>query len=120
MDLEFEKYFQQKLKEEQEVLKNLPYTKQQLQEIYRQTYEYEKTVPHLELKMESQLLDYEIVKYYVPQKWEMPREEGKLLYSDKELQRVLKLLVFNLGIKKSLDVIPRGMIEQYLKKNHER
>jgi hypothetical protein len=44
----------------------------------------------------------------------MPRP-GKLLYSDKEIQRVLKLLIYNLGVRASLDVIPRELIEKYLK-----
>ncbi|HWO76940.1 MAG TPA: hypothetical protein VNM69_13775 [Bacillus sp. (in: firmicutes)] len=67
----------------------------------------------LELKMESQLLDYNTVQEYLPEKWEMLRT-GKLLADDVELQRVLKLIVFNLGVLKSLDVIPKELIINYL------
>ncbi len=119
MDLDFETYFRQKLVEDHEILKNLPYTNEQLQEIYRKSYEYEKSDPVLELKLESQPLDYDTVQYYLPEKWEMPRK-GKLLYSDQELQRVLKLLIFNLGIEKTLNIIPREMIKQFLKNNTKR
>lgn len=119
MDPEFRKYFQQKLKEDQEVLKNLPYTKKQLQEIYRTSYENEQRAPELKLKMEPQPICYDTVRYYLPERWEMPRTE-KLLNSDEEILRVIKLLVFNLGVKKSLDVIPKEMIQQYLRNSGER
>lgn len=42
-------------------------------------------------------------------------KKGTLLYSDEELQKVLKLLIYNIGVEKSLDVIPSELIEQYLK-----
>ena len=113
MDKDFEKYFQAILKEEHEILKTLPYTEEQLREIYYQPYEYEKEAPELQLKMESQPLDHHTVQYYLPEKWEMPRK-GKLLYSDRELQRVLKLIIFNLGIEKTLEMIPPEAITQYL------
>lgn len=111
----FEDYFQRKLVEDKEELENSSLSLDDLREIYRNDWEYEQNRPHLELKMEGQNLDYETVKYYLPQKWEMPRP-GKLLYSDEELQRVLELIVFNLGIKNSLGIIPKELIEQYLKK----
>lgn len=119
MDMDFEKYFQQKLKEDHEVLKNLPYTTSQLQEIYRKSYEYEKCIPKLEFKMEPQLLDYETDQYYLPEKWEVLRK-GQLLSSDQELQRVLRLIVYNLGVQKTLSIIPHDLIIQYLKDNTER
>ncbi|MET3697122.1 hypothetical protein SAMN05877753_1051 [Bacillus oleivorans] len=55
-----------------------------------------KKIPELELKMEPQLLDYKTVQHYLPEKWEMLRN-GKLLSSDQELQKVLKMIVYNLG-----------------------
>ncbi|MDE5416053.1 DnaA N-terminal domain-containing protein [Alkalihalobacterium chitinilyticum] len=67
----------------------------------------------LELKMEPQLVDYDTAQHMLPEKWEMPRN-GKLLYDDEEVQQVLKLLVYQLGVEKSLDTIPRHLIEQYL------
>jgi hypothetical protein len=69
--------------------------------------------------MEPQSLDYDIAHYYLPEKWEMVRV-GKVLSSDEETQRILRLLIFNLGIKKSLDLMPRQLIEQYLNNNPER
>ena len=119
MDSEFEKYFQQKLQDDQEVLENLPYTKEQLKEIYRTSYEYEKGAPELELGMESQPLCYDTLRYFLPERWEMPRA-GKLLYSDEEIQRVLRMLIFNLGVEKSLDVIPREKILHYLERTTKR
>lgn len=113
MDAEFEKYFQQKLQDYQEEIKTLRYTKEQLHEIYRASYEYEKRAPKLELKMGSQPLEYDTVRYYLPEKWEIIRA-GKLLSSDEEIQRVLRLLIYNLGIEKSLDVIPSQEIQKYL------
>lgn len=67
----------------------------------------------IELKMVAQFLDYETFQCYFPERWEMPRH-GKLLYSDDELQNALKLIVFNLGVKKSLDVIPGTLIKEYV------
>jgi len=112
-NISFEKYFEQKLQEENEVLNNLSYTEEQLREIYYDEYERHMNAPELQLRMESQHVNYDMTDYYLPEKWEMPRE-GKLLYDDEELQRALKLIVFNLGVQKSLDVIPRQLIEKYL------
>ncbi|MEB1808329.1 MAG: hypothetical protein LPK26_13735 [Bacillaceae bacterium] len=67
----------------------------------------------LALKWEPQLVDYDTAQRMLPEKWEMPRN-GKLLYDDEEVQQVLKLLVYQLGVEKSLDIIPRHLIEQYL------
>ncbi len=74
--------------------------------------------PELVLKMESQLLDYDTVCEYLPERWEMPRD-GKLLYSDRELQEAIKLIIFNLGVESTLDIIPRELIETYLHKKDE-
>ena len=70
----------------------------------------------LSLKMEPQELNYKIVEAYLPEKWEMPRK-GKLLYSDEGLLDVFKILVFNLGVKKSLDTISYNLIEQYIRES---
>lgn len=112
-ELDFEQYFQKKLQEEQELIQGLPYTFEQIKEVYRQEYEFKKNMPKLILQMDGQLVDYDTADYYLPEKWEMPRH-GKLLYSDEDLKNVLKLLVYQLGVKKSLDIIPRHLIEQYL------
>ncbi|WP_316571348.1 hypothetical protein [Neobacillus sp. YIM B06451] len=114
-ELEFDEYFRQKLLNEQEIVKSLPYTEEQIREIYRQNWEWTKKAPKLELSLESQQLVYDIVQYYLPEKWEMPRT-GRLLYSDEELQRVLNLIIFNLGVSKSLEIIPHKLIEEYLNK----
>ncbi|MGD7052984.1 hypothetical protein [Sutcliffiella horikoshii] len=71
--------------------------------------------PELVLKMQPQLLHYDITSKYLPQKWEMPRG-GRLLYSDRELLEALKLIIFNSGVKNTLDLIPRELIEAYLHK----
>ncbi len=113
MDLSFEQYFQKKLQEDKELLKDLPYNLEQIKEVYRQEYEFKKSMPELSIQMEGQIVDYDTADYYLPEKWEMPRH-GKLLNSDEDLQNVLKLLVFQLGVRKSLDIIPRHLIEQYL------
>ncbi|MFV8830243.1 DnaA N-terminal domain-containing protein [Alkalihalobacterium sp. APHAB7] len=73
----------------------------------------QKNIHPLELKLEPQLVDYDTAQSILPEKWEMPRN-GKLLYDDAEVQQVLKLLVYQLGVEKSLDTIPRHLIEQYL------
>ena len=112
-DLDFEHYFQKKLEEDKELLKDLPYTMEQIKDVYRQEYEFKMNMPELAPQMEGQIVDYNTADYYLPEKWEMPRP-GKLLYSDEDLQNVLKLLVYQLGIRKSLDIIPRQFIEQYL------
>ncbi|NRD78556.1 hypothetical protein HPT25_14425 [Bacillus sp. BRMEA1] len=117
-ELEFEKYFRQKLISEHEIIKNLPYTEEQLREIYRGNWEWERKVPDLELSIEPQQLDYDTVQYFLPEKWEMPRK-GRLLYCDEDLKRVLKLLLFNLGVRESLDVIPHKLIVQYIENNNK-
>jgi hypothetical protein len=71
------------------------------------------SIKPLVLKWEGQLLNYATVQHNLPQTWEMPRK-GKLLYSDQELQNVLKLIAYNLGVEKSLDMIPVELIERYL------
>ncbi|WP_391558956.1 hypothetical protein [Robertmurraya sp.] len=115
MEHEFEEYFQKKLEEDREMIEELHYTIDELRNIYRQEYEWKKNMPVLDLKLEPQPLDYDTVNYYLPEKWEMPRE-GKLLYSDEELLNVLKLIIYNLGAQKALDSIPRELLEQYLTK----
>lgn len=117
-ELEFEKYFRQKLIDENEIIKNLPYTEEQIREIYRQDWELERKIPHLELNMEPQQLDYDTVQYFLPEKWEMPRT-GRLLYSDEDLKRVLKLILFSLGVRESLDIIPLELIVQYIENNNK-
>lgn len=67
------------------------------------------------LKLEPQAITYNDMEAYLPQKWEMPRE-GKMLYTDEELQRALMLIMYNLGIQKSLEVIPDALIKDYLRK----
>jgi hypothetical protein len=69
----------------------------------------------LKLKLEPQAITYDDMEAYLPQKWEMPRE-GKMLYTDIELQRALLLIIYNLGIQKSLEVIPGELIKDYLRK----
>jgi hypothetical protein len=69
----------------------------------------------LTLKLEPQAITYDDMESYFPQKWEMPRE-GKMLYTDEELQRALVLIMYNLGIQKSLEVIPDDLIKDYLRK----
>ncbi|MEH7013423.1 hypothetical protein V7087_21900 [Neobacillus niacini] len=110
---DFEEYLKKKLEENNEMIEQLPYSNDQLREIYRQEYKYKKNPPALELNLEGQTINREQVEYYLPEKWEMPRE-GKLLYDDEELLNVLKLIIFNIGFKKTLDVIPQDFIKQYL------
>ncbi|TYS12980.1 hypothetical protein FZC78_22615 [Rossellomorea vietnamensis] len=73
--------------------------------------------PELELKMESQLLDYDTVYKYLPERWEMPRD-GKLLYYDKELQDAVKLLIYHIGVESTLNLIPKELIKSYLIKSN--
>lgn len=113
---DFEEYFQKKLKEDQKKIGNLPIDL--LRDTYRLEYELKMKMPSLILKMEPQELDYRTVETYLPEKWEMPRN-GKLLYSDEELLNVLKLIIYNLGVRASLDSIPRSLIEQYVKENEK-
>lgn len=113
---DFEEYFKMRLKEDQEKISNLPIDV--LRETYKQEYELKMNMPTLTLRMDPQELDYKTVEAYLPEKWEMPRN-GKLLYSDDELLNVLKLLIYNLGVKASLDSIPRSLIQQYVKENEK-
>lgn len=117
-DLDFNEFLKKRLKEDEEDLKNLPYSMEEIIQIYQQEYVFIKSIPELELKMESQDINYEIMKYYLPEKWELVRK-GKLLYSDEEVLKVLQLLIFNIGVKKSLDLIPRTIIEKYLNDNKD-
>ncbi|MEH7481800.1 hypothetical protein V7157_12145 [Neobacillus drentensis] len=110
---DFEEYLKKKLEDNNEMIEQLPYSNYQLKEIYRQEYEFKKNPPALELKLEGQALNREQVEFYLPEKWEMPRE-GKLLNDDEELLNVLKLIIFNIGVKKTLDIIPQDFIKQYL------
>lgn len=116
-DWEFEEYFNKKLAEI-ETLKYLPNSVEQLREIYWQEYQAKKNIPVLYLKLEPQPVTYDISNQYLPEKWEMIRP-GQLLYDDEELLNVLKLIMFNLGVQKSLDIIPGDLIEQYLRNNEE-
>lgn len=63
--------------------------------------------------MESQSLDYDTVRYYLAKKWEIIKS-GKLPSSDEKIQQFLRLLIFNLSMEKSLDVIPSQKIQKYL------
>ncbi|MDQ0254153.1 hypothetical protein J2S74_001526 [Evansella vedderi] len=113
MEENFETYYRRRVKEEQEILKGLGYSEGQLREIYKQEYEYKQSRPKLELQLEPQLVNYALVQGYLPEKWEMLRD-GKLLGSDDELVDVLNLIIYNLGIRKSFDSIPRKLIEEYV------
>ncbi|WP_033827195.1 hypothetical protein [Bacillus andreraoultii] len=113
-DKEFEAYFQKRLNEDRNLIKNLSISIEELKEIYWQEFEFKEKRPVLKLKMEPQKLNHEIVASYLPEKWEMPRE-GKLLYSDEELMDVLTLIVYNLGVEKALSSIPKPLIKRYLK-----
>lgn len=110
---DFEEYLKKKLEEDKDIIEQLSYSTDQLREIYRKEYEYKKNTPALELRLEGQEIKSELVEYYLPEKWEMPRQ-GTLLYDDEKLLNVLKLIIFNIGVKKTLEVIPQDLIKQYL------
>ncbi|CAN7220989.1 hypothetical protein [Rossellomorea sp. LjRoot5] len=74
----------------------------------------ERTIKKLKLKLEPQSVDHKMMQEYLPEKWEIIRNDGRLLYSDEDIQKVIILLTFNIGVKKSLDVIPIELIERYL------
>ncbi|MFK9095500.1 hypothetical protein [Bacillus salipaludis] len=93
-DKEFEEYFKKKLEEEQENIKNLPYSLKQLREIYQQEFEIRKKMPVLELKMQPQEITYDLINQYIPDSWEMVRP-GKLLYDEDELLSVLKIILLD-------------------------
>ncbi|MGO4185401.1 hypothetical protein AB4Z17_29980 [Paenibacillus sp. TAF43_2] len=112
-ELSFEEYFARKLQEEEKTIKDLPYSFDELRDIYLQEYEWKRKAPLLDIKMEPQALDYEVAQYFLPERWEMPRE-GKLLYNDEELLDVLKLLFVNLGAEKGLKAVPTSLIDKYL------
>ncbi|MCL7747328.1 hypothetical protein [Halalkalibacter alkaliphilus] len=112
-DKEFDSYFEKKLEEDQEIIASLPYSIDEIKDIYYRDYNNKRNKPSLKLKFEAQDLDYDTAQSFLPQKWEMPRK-GKLLNNDDELIEVLQLIIFNLGIKKSLDTIPISLIKQYL------
>ncbi|MGG4201784.1 hypothetical protein [Peribacillus frigoritolerans] len=110
---DFEEYLKKKLEEDKDIIEQLSYSTDQLREIYRKEYEYKKNSPALELRLEGQEIKSELVEYYLPEKWEMPRQ-GTLLYDDEKLLNVLKLIIFNIGVKKTLEVIPQDLIKKYL------
>lgn len=93
--------------------KDQPYIMNGREEIDQDECNREKNSHPLKLKLEPQFVDYDTAQSMLPEKWGMPRN-GKLLYDDAEVQQVLKLLVYQLGVEKSLDIIPRHLIEQYL------
>ncbi|MCM3671639.1 hypothetical protein M3181_22030 [Mesobacillus maritimus] len=109
----FEEYFKKKLLTDKEIIKNLPYTIEELREIYRQEFDYKNSAPPLELKLEAQDIDYDTASFYLPEKWEMTRN-GRLHADDEELLNVLKLLLYNVGLRRALDSIPQKLIEEYL------
>jgi hypothetical protein len=109
---EFAEYFKRKLAEERQTIENLPYTIEQLRNIYRQEFERKKSLPQLELKMEAQALDYNMVQYFLPEKWEM--FDGMLLGNKEELINVLRLLIYNLGVRATLDALPYELIKDYI------
>ncbi|WP_426454490.1 hypothetical protein ACP26L_17680 [Paenibacillus sp. S-38] len=109
---EFEEYFRRKLMEEGTLISHL--SEQELRQIYQMEFELQMNAPVLDLKLESQDVQYEMTKYYLPQKWEMLRP-GKLLYDDEELLNALKLIIYNVGVQKTLDIIPKQLIENYLR-----
>jgi hypothetical protein len=74
----------------------------------------------LNLKLEPQPVNHDIIQTFLPEKWELPRGNGRLLYSDEEIQRALMLLMFNLGIEKSLEIVPIELIEKYLSKKKKK
>ncbi|WP_216831700.1 hypothetical protein [Alkalihalobacterium elongatum] len=110
---EFERYFEKKLEEDQEIIASLPYSKDEIKDIYYQDYNNSRNKHSLKLKFEAQDLDYNTAQSYLPQKREM-LWEGKLLNNDDELIEVLQLIIFNVRVRKSLDIIPLPFIEQYL------
>jgi hypothetical protein len=75
---------------------------------------------NLELKLEPQSVSHKMMKEYLPERWELVRDNGRLLYSDKEIQKALILLIYNIGVEKSLDMLPTELIEEYLQKKDER
>lgn len=114
MNQEFETWFAKKKEEDRELINQLPYTEEELRAIYWEEFEQRKNKPLLELKMELQKVNFEMVRAYLPEKWEMLRE-GKLLADDEELIGVLHLLIYNLDVKQTLDSIPFELIEEYVK-----
>ena len=64
----------------------------------------EKTMDNIKLKLEPQAVNYQMMQA-LPQRWELVRDNGRMLYSDEELEKALILLIFNLGVEKTLDMI---------------
>lgn len=114
MDKDFDTWFAKKKEEERKLMNQLPYTVEELLAIYRQEFEQRKNKPSLKLKMGLQSVNYEMVRAYLPEKWEMVHE-GKLLYDDEELIGLLHLLIYNLGLKQTLDSLSFELIEEYVK-----
>lgn len=110
MEQSFNEYFEQKLKEKNGM--TLRYSRDELEKIYREEYEYKKNAPKLEIKLEPQLVTVKLADYYLPEKWELV--DGKLLFSEEELQNALKLIIYNLGAEQALRVIPKELIEKYI------
>lgn len=75
---------------------------------------------NLDLKLEPQSVSHKMMKEYLPERWELVRDNGRLLYSDKEIQKAMILLIYNIGVEKSLDMLPTELIEEYLQKKDER
>jgi len=67
-----ESYFKQRIKEID--VNSLPYSEEELRDIYRQEYEQKKKAPQLTLKLDAQSVDYDTADYFLPEKWEIPRE----------------------------------------------
>jgi hypothetical protein len=58
---------------------------------------------------------------HLPDRWGLVRTGGipKLLYTDVDIKRAIELIVYNIGVDETLDIIPTELIEEYLKKKEK-
>ncbi|WP_175639138.1 hypothetical protein [Metabacillus schmidteae] len=114
---EFEGFYQKGISQwDEDMVKRMrvTYTEEQLREIFMYDFQREKNKPKLEIKLEPQAINYDVVEYYLPEKWEM--DNGFLLLSERDRYDAWKILTYNFGLNKMLDTLPCELIEEYLQK----
>ncbi|TVY06913.1 hypothetical protein [Paenibacillus cremeus] len=113
----FEEYFKRMQIEDRERIEYMMnfsgFTLERVEMTYRWDYEREKNKPVLTLKPEPQPVTWEMRDYYLPEKFEM--RDGRLLSSEKELENLMLLVVYNLGLRQTMKIIEHNVIVDMIK-----
>lgn len=69
----------------------------------------------LELKLEQQVVSYALYQDFTPEKIELI--DGLLLGEESAAEKMLLILIFNLGVERTLQLIPNKLIQEFLIKD---